>query len=311
MSSFSFRDRQLYYRLARHLDPIRKLVPLPRGQPVNQFPPGDVAAEARRVGDAAPGLEADEGAAGLGRGPKAEGLGLGTADGKDGPAGFVDQGGRCDLRSLDEECVGGESVVGKGQTAARRGQGPVIRLLSLSKHPDRFVKRHPESIDQVVPQHRIHKPAIGIMALDVAVDGVGGVVVGKVERGMRADLEVQVASVAVFHRPGAIEALPFHMVAHRESVLERIVPAAAVACHHESTAGRPFDRLRERDELRVAGEAVLLHRVRLPIDPEKVSGHLADDRKKNRSASSPIGRIALPKVLASFEADALQFRPMV
>ena len=61
-------------------------------QAMIQLALGDIAGEAYGVGDAVPGLDADEGAAGLLGGPEAVGLGTGAVDGEDLVKVFVQEG---------------------------------------------------------------------------------------------------------------------------------------------------------------------------------------------------------------------------
>ena len=76
---------------------------------------GDVAGEADGVGDAAPGFEADEGAAGFVGGPEAVGFGLVAADGDIGALVFVEERHAFDRAMLEHEGVDSESVGGDGQ----------------------------------------------------------------------------------------------------------------------------------------------------------------------------------------------------
>ena len=66
---------------------------------------GEVSGEAIKVGDAAPGLKAQEGAAGFVGGPDAVGLSLVTANGKIGLLVFVQEHYALYLAVLQHECV--------------------------------------------------------------------------------------------------------------------------------------------------------------------------------------------------------------
>ena len=78
---------------------------------------GEVSGEANGVGYAAPGFEADEGAAGFMRGPEAVGLGLVAAHGEVGLFVFVQKHYALYLAMFQHEGIDGEGIACNGQEA--------------------------------------------------------------------------------------------------------------------------------------------------------------------------------------------------
>ena len=245
-----------------------------------------------RIRNSAPRLQTDERAAGLRGGPQAVGLGLIAADCQDFVLLFIQEGDARHLGAFQEVCIGIEAVVGDGEEGAvdREGAG--------------LGEGMSQSVDEVVRQHRHDHVAGGVIAFQVAVDGVRGGVVRQVEGRVRTDLEMNRALVAVGDLPLAGESASIGPVGHGQFILVRVVLADAVADHHIALAVGVFPA---GLELRVPGEPVLLHHVLVSIDPEGIAGHLPHNREQDRRPPSPICRISLPEVLAVAKTQALKF----
>ena len=185
------------------------------------------------------------------------------------------------MRAFEQECIGIEAAVGDGEEGAVDGKEAGLD------------EGMAEAVDEVVRQHRHDHVAGGVIAFQVAVDGVRGVVVRQIEGRVRADLEMHRAFVAVGDRPLAVESVSIDPVGYGQFILVRIVLAGAVADHDIAVAaGLKF---------RVPGEAVLLHHVLVSIDPEGIAGHFPHNREQNRRPTPPIRRISLPEVLPAVQ----------
>ena len=247
--------------------------------------------EPSRIRNPAPGLQTDERAAGLCRSPQPIRLGLIAADCQDFALLFVQEGDARHLGAFQEVCIGFEAVVGDGEEGAVDGEGTGGG------------EGMAQAVDEVVRQHRHDHVAGGVIAFQVAVDGVRGVVVRQVEGRVRADLEMHRAFVAVGDLPLAVESASIGQVGHGQFILVRVVLAGAVADHYIAVAAG--------HEFRVPGEPVLFHHIRIAIDPEGITGHFSHNREQDRRPTPPIRRISLPEVLPVAKAQALQFGAVI
>ena len=274
-----------------YLYPVSEFKLLTGREAVVQVAGGEVAGEADEVGDAAPGLEADEGAAGLIGGPEAEGFGLVAADRDVGALVLVEQRHALHGAVLQHEGVDGEGLAGDGQEAFRG-----------YRHGHRGVQFREVAAVQPMGEHGLHHYlARSVEALQVAVHRIRLVVVRQQDRRMGADLEVDVARVGVQHFPFSVEASSLSSITHRQLKLIRILLERASGQHIPLTV---------EDELRIPREAVLPHRVLLAVHAEGTAVHLPHHGKQDGRPPAPILRVPVPEVFVAVTFQALELSSM-
>lgn len=275
-----------------YLYPVSKFKLLPRLQAMVQVALGNVAGEADDVGDAAPGFEADEGAAGFVGGPEAVGFGLVAADRHVRALVFVEERHAFDRAMLEHEGVDGESVGGNGQEA-----------VGIDRHRLLSGQFHEEAAVQAVAEHgMLDGLALSVETLEVTMHRVRLVVVREHDCRVRSDLEMNIPTIGVQHLPFSVEALSFSAIAYRQFKLERIFLQRAAGKHI------PVPYL---FELRITGKAVLSHRVLLAVDAEYAAEHLTDHREEDRRPPAPERRVAMPQIFTSVQLKRLQLGAVI
>lgn len=248
---------------------------------------GEVSGEAYGVGYAAPRFKTDEGTARLVWSPDAIGLGLIATDGEVGFLVLVQKGYALNRTMLQHEGVNSEGLASDGQEA-----------VFIHRHGRRSGQFGEEAAVQAVAEHwLVDHVAVGVEALQVAVDGIILMVVRQQQCRVCANLEVDIFVVCVTGRPLCVEAIPFSVVMNRQLELVRILLQRATG----QDVAIPYFL-----ELRVPGKAVLAHGVLLAVYTEHVTVDFSHHGEQDGRATTPECGVTVPKVFAAVGLKGLQ-----
>lgn len=251
-------------------------------QAMIQLALGDIAGEAYGVGDAVPGLDADEGAAGLLGGPETVGLGAGAVNGEDLVQVLVQQGYADNLTVFYQNSVIRKGIFLDGDEGVQ----------SLG-----FCVRVSEAAVYGVLNHRIHRIAFFVHTQEVAVALVLRVVFRQVEGRVGTNLEVQVFCAWVHYRPAADEAVTVRDVFCVQFKVKGIIGVVGV---NHLVAVLPYFL-----KLGIPGEAMLAHFVLHAVYAERSTGNLAHYWEQDGGTTAPEGRVSLPEVFVAVLLEAL------